>query len=271
MKLWMLSFFMLVFLGLNAQNGLSPSAGARGMAMGDADVTFEDINSLFSNQAGLAYLQKSEIILFASQHFLVEDIRNIAAGFVYPSDLGTFGLNLQYYGFTDYNEQKIGLNYGRKLTENLSIGIQFNYIGFRITEYGNKGLLSAELGIRSQVLKGLIIAAHIAGNYHDGYFGLITNDLNSIIGTFALYKVNDEVGEIRKMYILPEYRNMGIGKWMLYFLISKAQELGFRKVELLTAKPLIEAINLYEKSGFIEIKTSESNPRCDKAFYRMIG
>jgi putative acetyltransferase len=107
-------------------------------------------------------------------------------------------------------------------------------------------------------------------HFRDGYFGLVVNELDNFVGTFALYKIDDKIAEIRKMYLLPSSRKNGIGKWMLAFLTIKAKELGFRKVQLLTASPLIEAINLYEKSGFIEMKSPDSGPRCDKAFYKML-
>jgi hypothetical protein len=161
MRLLIFSFLIFNFFLASAQS-LSPTAGARGLAMGNAAVTFSDINSIFSNQAGLAELEKTEIILFAGQKYFVNDIRNIAAAIAYPTDLGTFGLNLHYYGFQDYNEQKIGVNYARKLTQNLSLGIQLNYLSFRISEYGSRGLISAEIGVRSEILDGLVIAAHIA-------------------------------------------------------------------------------------------------------------
>ena len=162
MRLLILIFFVMIFFDLSAQDGISSSAGARGLAMGGASLTFSDINSIFGNQAGLADLKRAEIVLFAGQKYFVNDIRNIAVGVAAPSKLGTFGLNIHYYGFEGYNEQKIGINYARKLAQKLSLGIQMNYIGFRIPEYGTKGLISAEIGIRSEVLKGLIVAAHIA-------------------------------------------------------------------------------------------------------------
>lgn len=162
MKEWLVVVFVIFnFIGLSAQS-FSPSAGARGLAMGDAASTFTDINSIFSNQAGLARLEKTEVILFAGQRYFVNEIRNIAAAVALPSAYGTFALNLQYFGFQDYNEQKIGINYARKLAKNVQLGGQINYIGFRIPEYGSRGVVSAEIGIQSQILKGLIIAAHIA-------------------------------------------------------------------------------------------------------------
>jgi len=107
--------------------------------------------------------------------------------------------------------------------------------------------------------------------YTSGYFGLVINDLEEIVGTFALCKIDNQTAEIRKMYLLSKCRKKGIGKWMLAFLIAKAKTLGFRKIQLLTASPLVEAISLYEKNGFIEMKSPKFGPRCDKAFYKNLN
>ena len=68
------------------------------------------------------------------------------------------------------------------------------------------------------------------------------------------------------MYLLPKARGNGLGKWMVWFLIEKAKELGFRKIELDTASVLLEAIELYKKMGFKEVEASNDSPRCDRAF-----
>ena len=76
--------------------------------------------------------------------------------------------------------------------------------------------------------------------------------------------------EIRKMYLLPKARGKGLGKWMVNFLIERAKELGYQKIELDTASVLIEAIELYKKMGFKEVKACNESPRCDRAFEMLI-
>ena len=162
MRILILLFCLSTLIESNAQNGIYSVGGARGVAMAGASNTFKDINSIFANQAGLSHLKNAEAVLYSDQQFLVNEIRNIAAAFAIPSNFGTFGFNLHYHGFKDFNEQKVGLNYARMLSENVSIGAQINYFGIRIPEYGNRGLLSAEIGIRSQVFEEFTIAAHIS-------------------------------------------------------------------------------------------------------------
>jgi putative acetyltransferase len=106
----------------------------------------------------------------------------------------------------------------------------------------------------------------IEESFAGGYFGLIKNEEDEMVGTFGLYKLSETNCEIRKMYLLPKARGNGLGKWMVWFLIEKAKELGFRKIELDTASVLLEAIELYKKMGFKEVEASNDSPRCDRAF-----
>jgi len=106
--------------------------------------------------------------------------------------------------------------------------------------------------------------------YTNGYFGMIKNDAGRYVGTFGLFQLSETACEIRKMYLLPEARGKGLGKWMVNTLLEKAKELGYQKVELETASVLKEAIGLYRKIGFQETTASNASPRCDRAFELII-
>lgn len=149
-------------MSLKAQNSITNHAGARGVAMGNASVTFQDINSVFANVAGLAHLDETGFVLFSEQRFNLKELSTYAAGFALPTNSGTFGLQIQYFGFEQYNEQKIGLAYSRKLLDRLSIGAQVNYLNFSIPEYGNNGTASFELGIQSNIIDDVILGVHIS-------------------------------------------------------------------------------------------------------------
>ncbi len=148
-------------LPLFAQNGTPNVAGARGLAMGDASVTFRDINSAFSNQAGLAFLDGMSFTAFGEQRFLLAELGSYSAALAYPTNSGTFGLALNYFGYENFNEQKIGLAYARKLFEGVAIGAQVDYLGTRIPEYGSTGKVTFELGVQADLLENFIVGAHI--------------------------------------------------------------------------------------------------------------
>lgn len=146
---------------LHAQNGAPPAAGARGVALGYTGVTFTDINSVFSNQAGLAHLENLAVTAFGEQRFLVSEIQSFSFGAALPTNLGAFGLTLNYFGFEQYNEQRIGLAYGRSLFEKLSIGAQFLMVNTRIPEYGNKAAFTFEAGALVELLPQLNLGVHL--------------------------------------------------------------------------------------------------------------
>ena len=109
----------------------------------------------------------------------------------------------------------------------------------------------------------------LESNYYsgDGYFGVVVkNDTEDIIGTFGLHRVNTSTFELRKMYLVKEYRGQGIGKTMLRTAIATAIEKNCKKIVLETISPLKEAISLYKKYGFKEIPSHEVSDRVDKAF-----
>ena len=106
--------------------------------------------------------------------------------------------------------------------------------------------------------------------YQTGFFGVIKNKEGIIVGTFGLLEHEQGVVEIRKMYLLKPYRGMGIGKFMMDFLLQKAQKMAFRKIMLETATALKEAILMYEKYGFVLDGKAPHTDRCDRVYYKEI-
>ncbi len=98
-----------------------------------------------------------------------------------------------------------------------------------------------------------------------GYFGVI--ELNSeIVATVGIYKISSSTCELRKMYCASKYRGKGIGKKLLEHSLMIAGKLGFSRVVLETASPLVEAVHLYKKYGFIEYTPEHLAARCDQAY-----
>ncbi len=160
---WML-IPLLLFLSCwcYSQNGLPSTYGGKSIAMGGTGVTFQDVNALLNNQAGLAGIDRFTAIISAEQRFAAQELQSLAAGIVIPTALGgTFGLSLNYFGFDLYNEQRIGLAYSRKLFPELSIGAQFLLHHTQIEEYGSRVLPAVEFGLIYDVTQELSIGAHL--------------------------------------------------------------------------------------------------------------
>lgn len=195
----------------NSQNGAPPIGGARSIAMGYTGVTYTDINSLFSNQAGLAMLDHFTATAFAEQRFFISELQSISAGAALPTNSGTFGLSLNYFGFEDYNEQRAGLAYARKLMDNFSIGAQVLVLNTRIPEYGNKTNITFELGMLAQLLPQIRLGFHL---YSPARIELATDEyLPSVYKLGLQYLVSDKLNilaEIEKDIDYPVRTKLGL-------------------------------------------------------------
>lgn len=88
----------------------------------------------------------------------------------------------------------------------------------------------------------------------------------SIIGAYGLYPIDQEICELRKMYLHRSYRGKGWGKFLLEHALSQARKLHFKRITLETASVLKEAINLYRSYGFVEYQAPHLSCRCDQAY-----
>lgn len=153
---------------------------------------------------------------------------------------------------------KINSNYNIKQASNNDIETIKNIVFSVLKEYG---LEPNQEGIDNDL-------DDIELNYtnNNGYFGLILDSSKKTLGTFGLYKIDENSCEIRKMYFLPALRGKGWGKKVMKILITKAIENGYKNVLLETNSVLKEAIELYKKCGFEELKDYKLHSRCDQAF-----
>lgn len=83
---------------------------------------------------------------------------------------------------------------------------------------------------------------------------------DSIVGTVALIKMEENVFELGKMAVLPLHRGKKIGQYLLQYCLDFAKHHQFKKLLLYSNRTLENAIYIYEKYGFIEIPIEENNP-----------
>jgi DNA-binding MarR family transcriptional regulator/N-acetylglutamate synthase-like GNAT family acetyltransferase len=74
------------------------------------------------------------------------------------------------------------------------------------------------------------------------------------------------VGSLKRMWVATSLRGLGFGRRMLDALESQARELGLTTLRIETNKSLREAIQLYEKSGYVEVPSFNADPYADHWF-----
>lgn len=104
-----------------------------------------------------------------------------------------------------------------------------------------------------------------------GAFYVLEEEDGTIIGAYGLYLIDEQTCELRKMYLHSSHRGKGLGKLLLEDALSKARQIGFKKMTLETASVLKEAISLYKSYGFVEYEPEHLSSRCDQAFMLRLG
>lgn len=139
-------------------------SGARQAGMGMSSIGLISVYSAYNNQAAGAYLEHPSFGIYYSPVFVGIGVSNISGVIAYPmkkQKMGTFGLSIHYFGYSAYNEKKVGLSYAIKLAKYISIGVQLDYINAKIQGYGSKNLATFEFGVLARPIPELTIAAHI--------------------------------------------------------------------------------------------------------------
>ncbi|MBW4691630.1 MAG: GNAT family N-acetyltransferase [Lyngbya sp. HA4199-MV5] len=103
-----------------------------------------------------------------------------------------------------------------------------------------------------------------------GEFWVIEQQGN-FVGTGAYYPIQrgQNAVEIRKMYLLPEARGQGVGRFLLQTLETAIATRHFEQIWIETASVLAEAVKLYESSGY-QPATGVETERCDRVYYKWL-
>jgi len=89
---------------------------------------------------------------------------------------------------------------------------------------------------------------------------VIVLDGDKAAGCVGIKKFSDEICELKRMYVRPEYRNCGLGRQLSEMMIEKAREIGYKYMYLDTMPGLVNAVRMYEKIGFYRIEKYYPNP-----------
>lgn len=136
----------------------------------------------------------------------------------------------------------------------------FNLIGSVLAEYG---LIQEPEGADLDVLE-------VETFYQSGEFWVVERNLQ-LVGTAAYYPISrgKNAVEIRKMYLRPEARGVGLGKFLLSELENAIAQKGFEQIWIETASVLKEAVQLYEKNGY-QPATGVETTRCDRVYVKYL-
>jgi putative acetyltransferase len=114
--------------------------------------------------------------------------------------------------------------------------------------------------------------ANLPGDYappNGRLFLALEND--KVMGCVALRKIGEGTGEMKRLYVRPEFRGRRLGRTLTEKLIAEAKQIGYRRMRLDTLPgKMDQAIAMYRALGFKEIAPYYKNPVEDATFMELV-
>jgi DNA-binding MarR family transcriptional regulator/GNAT superfamily N-acetyltransferase len=102
-----------------------------------------------------------------------------------------------------------------------------------------------------------------------GVFVVATSD-GDPVACGGVQPWGEGTGEIKRMWVHPDWRGAGLGSRMLRHLEDQARDLGHRRVLLDTNGTLVEAIAMYQRAGYEPVERYNDNPYAQAWFAKTL-
>ena len=91
-----------------------------------------------------------------------------------------------------------------------------------------------------------------------------------VLGTCGVFPVGSAVYELRKMYLLPASRGLGLGRRLLEVAVAWVRARGGTHLVLDTVEQMASAISFYEAHGFVRDDAQIRGARCTRGYVRTL-
>jgi len=90
-----------------------------------------------------------------------------------------------------------------------------------------------------------------------------------VAGCVGLRPLDRLVGEMKRLYVRPAYRSLGLGKQLVDAVIHAAGQAGYHELRLDTLPSMASAQALYRRLGFVEIPPYNTTHLPGTRFYAL--
>ena len=88
-------------------------------------------------------------------------------------------------------------------------------------------------------------------------------------GCIALRRLDKDNCEMKRLFVRPEFRNLGIGSQLIQRILADTREIGYHSMLLDTLPFLERAIEMYRRIGFQEIPIYNNSPMSSAIYMQL--
>jgi putative acetyltransferase len=109
---------------------------------------------------------------------------------------------------------------------------------------------------------------------HEVYFPpqgciILAKENSQVLGCIALKPIEQDICEMKRLYVRPAARGKTFGKQLVEELIDFAKNAGYKTMKLDTISSLKDAIKLYQSEGFVKTEPYVYNPLSDVLYFEL--
>lgn len=154
-------FFTSIFSNQVEAGNYDFYGGARSAGLSNAVIMSPRLG-IIQNQAALGWIDSAGISIYSMYRPNLPELSVFGAHGSLPFFGGGLGIQIQRFGYDVYNENKIGLGYGKQLGEHFSAGVQLNYMYTHLNgPYESYHNVVAEAGVQAQFGDKWLFGVHI--------------------------------------------------------------------------------------------------------------
>lgn len=99
-----------------------------------------------------------------------------------------------------------------------------------------------------------------------GAFFVAVDESGAVFGTAGVFPVAPQVFELRKMYLVPAARGLGLGARLFDACLAFCRARKARHIVLDTVESMKGAISFYERRGFVQDDAQIRGTRCTRGY-----
>jgi putative acetyltransferase len=100
------------------------------------------------------------------------------------------------------------------------------------------------------------------------YVALAADD-HRPVGCAAIREIEPNVAELKRMYVIPDYRGRGVARAIASQLIKDARAIGHHQMKLDTSGDMYSAQALYRSLGFLPTDRYNDDPMEDTLYFAL--